>query len=125
VNLLCLRSIRNDSFLEIRPLRISVLAELDVKLAVAAGRALPVGVDPARQRLDGRHDIVHGAKVQDRGRLLELGLVHDREVVVLTRLGIDRNGGVDEDPVAIHEDADAPLRALSSSERREMSKIST
>ena len=56
----------------------------------------------------------------------------DREVVVLTRMGIDRNGGVDEDPVAIHQDADAPLRALSSSgkmltksERRVMSKIST
>jgi hypothetical protein len=39
---------------------------------------------------------------------------------------------VDEDPVAIHQDADAPLRALSSSgkmltksERRVMSKIST
>ena len=51
---------------------------------------------------------------------------------VLTRMGIDRNGGVDEDPVAIHQDADAPLMALSSSgkmltksERRVMSKIST
>ena len=74
----------------------------------------------------------HGAAVQDRGRLLDLGQVHNREVVVLTGIGIDRNGGVDEDPVAIHQDADAPLRALSSSgkmltksERRVMSKIST
>ena len=70
--------------------------------------------------------------MQDRGRLLDLGQVHNREVVVLTGIGIDRNGGVDEDPVAINQGADALLRALSSfgkmltkSERRVMSKIST
>jgi len=39
--------------------------------------------------------------VQDRGRLLDLGQIHNREVVVLTGIGVDRNGGMNEDPIAM------------------------
>ena len=39
--------------------------------------------------------------VQDRGRLFDLGQVDDREVVVAVGCGVDREGGVDEDPFAI------------------------
>src|SRR5262249_30523842 len=76
-------------------------APLDVELAAIAGRPVSVGVDPPSQRLDGRHDLVHGATVYDRRRLLDLGQIHDREVVFAAGLGADRKAGVDEHPVAI------------------------
>src|SRR5215211_844896 len=97
----CLRSTQNDRFLEFRHPRIPVLAALDVKLAVVTGREVAIRVDPASQSLDGRHNVVHGTAVHDRGRLLDPGQVHDREVVFLAGIGVDRDGGVDEDPVAI------------------------
>src|SRR5215208_4000959 len=98
---LALRSSHNDWFLELRHPRISVLAALDVQLAVVAGRAVSVGVDPAGQRLDGRHDAVHRAAVHDRRRLPDLGQVHDREIIGLVGIRADRKGGVYEDPVAM------------------------
>src|SRR5688500_10236640 len=96
-----LRSTHNDWILEFRHPLISVLAALDVQLAVIANGAVAVRVDPARQRLDGRHDVVHGTAVQDRGRLLDLGQVNDREVVILTGIGVDRDGSVDKAPFAV------------------------
>jgi hypothetical protein len=39
--------------------------------------------------------------VNDRGRLLDPRQVHNREVAVRAGIGVDRKGGVDEDPVAI------------------------
>src|SRR5215218_10998967 len=96
-----LRSTYDDWFLELRHPRISVLAALDVQLAVVTGGAVSIGVDPARQCLDGRHDIVHRAAVHDRGRLLDLGQVNDREVVFVAEIGVDRKGGMDENTFAI------------------------
>src|SRR5215213_5670204 len=93
---LALRSTHNDWFLELRHPRISVLAALDVQLAVVAGRAVSIGVDPTSQCLDGRHDVVHRAAVHDRGCVLDLGQVHDREVVFVAEIGVDRQRGVDE-----------------------------
>ena len=39
--------------------------------------------------------------MQDRGRLLDLGQVDDRDVVILTGIGVDRDGSVDKDPFAV------------------------
>jgi hypothetical protein len=38
--------------------------------------------------------------MHDRGRLLDLGQVDDRELVVRAGLGVDREDSVDEDPVS-------------------------
>src|ERR671916_835060 len=95
------RSTLDDRFLEFRDPRIPVRSDLDVKLPVVTNRAVAIHVDPAGQRLDGPHDVLHRAAVHDRGRLLDLGQDHDREIVVLTGIGVDRDGGVDEDPVAV------------------------
>src|SRR5215207_3326700 len=96
-----LRSTHDDWFLELRHPRISVLTALDVQLAVVTGWAVAIRVDPARQCLDGRHDIVHRAAMHDRGRVLDLGQIHDREVVVVAGIGVDRKGGMDEDLITI------------------------
>src|SRR5215211_3007170 len=96
-----LHSTHNDWFLELRHPRISVLAALNVQLAVITGRAVSIFVDPAGQRLDGRHDVVHRAAVHDRGCVLDLGQVHDREVVFVAEIGVDRKGGMDENTFAI------------------------
>src|SRR5918998_2772795 len=58
--LFTLRSVRYDRFLELRDPSIPGLAELDVHLAVVTNGAASIGIDPADQRLDGRHDGVHG-----------------------------------------------------------------
>jgi len=39
--------------------------------------------------------------VNDRGRLLGLRQVHDREVAVLAGIGVNPKGHVDDDPVLI------------------------
>ena len=51
--------------------------------------------------MDGRHDVVHGATVHDRGRLIDLGQVRNREGMVFAGISVYREGGADEEPLAM------------------------
>src|SRR5437667_7501453 len=52
---------------------LGIAAPVQRDLAAVARGAVPVGVDPPRQRLAGRQHVVHGAVVDDGRRAVHLG----------------------------------------------------
>src|SRR5690242_6610771 len=74
---------------------LGVGAPVQRDLAAVARGAVPVGVDPARQRLAGRQHVVHGAVVDDGRGAVHLRQVHDADA--LKGRGGHGHGGVHED----------------------------